>query len=128
VDAVWLSPFYASPQADGGYDVSDYRAVDPRYGTLDDARALISAAHELGLKIIADIVPNHSSDQHEWFQQALAEGPGSPMRSRYHFLPGRGENGDEPPNDWASLTNRRRSACAGTRFRSGTMESPIGRS
>jgi alpha-glucosidase len=103
VDAIWLSPFYASPQADGGYDVSDYRAVDPRYGTLDDARALISAAHELGLKVIADIVPNHSSSEHVWFQQALAEGPGSPMRSRYHFLPGRGENGEEPPNDWDSI-------------------------
>ena len=103
VDAVWLSPFYASPQADGGYDVSDYREVDPRYGTLDDARALIASAHELGLKLIADIVPNHSSSEHVWFQQALAEAPGSPMRSRYHFLPGRGENGEEPPNDWDSI-------------------------
>ena len=77
VDAVWLSPFYASPQADAGYDVADYRAVDPMFGTLLDADALIRDAHDLGLRIIVDLVPNHSSDQHEWFKRALAEGPGS---------------------------------------------------
>ncbi|MGH3324802.1 MAG: alpha-amylase family glycosyl hydrolase, partial [Streptomyces sp.] len=103
VDAVWLSPFYASPQADGGYDVSDYRAVDPRFGELADAAALIDDAHALGLRVIVDIVPNHSSDQHEWFQRALAEGPGSPARDRYHFKPGRGPLGEEPPNDWESV-------------------------
>ncbi|MBL1066675.1 glycoside hydrolase family 13 protein [Streptomyces sp. 7-21] len=103
VDAVWLSPFYASPQADGGYDVSDYRAIDPMFGTLHDADALIRDAHELGLRVIVDLVPNHSSDQHEWFQRALREGPGSPLRDRYYFRPGRGENGDEPPNDWESI-------------------------
>ncbi|NJP66749.1 glycoside hydrolase family 13 protein [Streptomyces spiramenti] len=103
VDAVWLSPFYASPQADAGYDVSDYRAIDPIFGTLDDATALIDDAHGLGLRVIVDLVPNHSSDQHVWFRQALAEGPGSPMRSRYHFRPGKGENGELPPNDWESI-------------------------
>ncbi|MFJ5232010.1 glycoside hydrolase family 13 protein [Kitasatospora sp. NPDC088391] len=103
VDAVWLSPFYASPQADAGYDVADYRAVDPMFGTLLDADGLIRDAHELGLRIIVDLVPNHSSDRHEWFRRALREGPGSPLRERYHFRPGKGENGELPPNDWESI-------------------------
>ncbi|SFY53706.1 glycoside hydrolase family 13 protein [Streptomyces sp. F-1] len=103
VDAVWLSPFYASPQADAGYDVADYRAVDPMFGTLLDADALIRDAHGHGLRIIVDLVPNHSSDQHEWFKRALAEGPGSPLRERYHFRPGKGESGELPPNDWESI-------------------------
>ncbi|MEU5795112.1 glycoside hydrolase family 13 protein [Streptomyces sp. NPDC047813] len=103
VDAVWLSPFYASPQADAGYDVADYRAVDPMFGTLLDADALIREAHGLGLRIIVDLVPNHSSDQHEWFKRALAEGPGSPLRERYHFRPGKGADGELPPNDWESI-------------------------
>ncbi|WP_419998166.1 glycoside hydrolase family 13 protein [Streptomyces boninensis] len=103
VDAVWLSPFYASPQADGGYDVADYRAVDPMFGTLLDADAVIRDAHELGLRIIVDVVPNHCSDQHEWFQRALDEGPGSPLRGRFHFRQGKGENGELPPNDWESV-------------------------
>jgi alpha-glucosidase len=103
VDAVWLSPFYASPQADGGYDVADYRAVDPMYGTLLDADAVIRDAHALGLRIIVDLVPNHSSDRHEWFRRAVADGPGSPLRERYHFRPGKGEHGELPPNDWESI-------------------------
>jgi alpha-glucosidase len=103
VDAVWLSPFYASPQADAGYDVADYRAIDPMFGTLHDADGLIRDAHALGLRIIVDLVPNHSSDQHEWFKQALREGQGSPLRARYHFRPGKGENGELPPNDWESV-------------------------
>jgi alpha-glucosidase len=103
VDAVWLSPFYASPQADGGYDVADYRAVDPMFGTLLDADALIRDAHALDLRIIVDLVPNHSSDQHEWFKRAVAEGPGSPLRERYHFRPGKGKHGELPPNDWESI-------------------------
>ncbi|MEZ7004186.1 glycoside hydrolase family 13 protein [Streptomyces sp. AD55] len=103
VDAVWLSPFYASPQADAGYDVADYRAVDPMFGTLPDADALIREAHRLGLRIIVDLVPNHSSDQHDWFRQAVAEGPGSPLRERYHFRPGKGADGELPPNDWDSI-------------------------
>ncbi|MFG2296574.1 glycoside hydrolase family 13 protein [Streptomyces sp. NPDC048603] len=103
VDAVWLSPFYASPQADAGYDVADYRAIDPMFGTLHDADALIREAHALGLRIIVDLVPNHCSDQHEWFKQALREGPGSRVRERFHFRPGKGENGELPPNDWESI-------------------------
>ncbi|WP_431044777.1 glycoside hydrolase family 13 protein [Streptomyces sp. P1-3] len=103
VDAVWLSPFYASPQADAGYDVADYRAIDPMFGTLHDADAVIRDAHALGLRVIVDLVPNHCSDQHAWFRQALREGPGSPLRERFHFRPGRGEHGEEPPNDWESI-------------------------
>ncbi|ELP64192.1 glycoside hydrolase family 13 protein [Streptomyces turgidiscabies] len=103
VDAVWLSPFYASPQADAGYDVADYRAVDPMFGNLLDADALIRDAHELNLRIIVDLVPNHSSDQHEWFKRALREGPRSSLRDRYHFRPGKGETGELPPNDWESV-------------------------
>ncbi|MCT2006974.1 glycoside hydrolase family 13 protein [Micrococcus lylae] len=102
VDAVWLSPFYRSPQADGGYDVADYRDIDPRFGTLADADELIRTAHEAGLRIIVDLVPNHTSDEHPWFQAALAAAPGSPERARYHFADGRGEDGSEPPNNWES--------------------------
>ncbi|MFJ6378694.1 glycoside hydrolase family 13 protein [Kitasatospora sp. NPDC092039] len=103
VDALWISPFYPSPQADGGYDVADYRSVDPVYGTLRDAEALITDAHALGLRVIVDIVPNHCSDRHPWFRRALHEGAGSPLRDRFHFRPGRGRDGEEPPNDWVSL-------------------------
>ena len=103
VDAVWLSPFYASPQADAGYDVADYRAVDPMFGTLTDADDLVRTAHDLGLRVIVDLVPNHCSDQHEWFKQALREGPGSPLRERFHFRAGKGEHGELPPNDWESI-------------------------
>jgi len=103
VDAIWITPWYPSPMADGGYDVADYRAIDPRFGTLDDAEALLREAHELGLRVLIDLVPNHTSDQHPWFRAALADGPGSPARARYHFLDGRGPDGDEPPNNWPSV-------------------------
>ncbi|GAA1327212.1 glycoside hydrolase family 13 protein [Pseudonocardia xinjiangensis] len=103
VDAVWINPWYPSPMADGGYDVADYRAVEPVFGTEEEAAALVEEAHALGLRVILDIVPNHSSDRHVWFQEALAAGPGSPERARYHFRPGRGPGGDEPPNDWRSV-------------------------
>ena len=103
VDAVWLSPFYASPQADAGYDVSDYRRVDPMFGEVADAAGLVEDAHALGVRVIVDLVPNHCSDQHEWFQRALRDGPGGTMRKRFHFQPGRGENGELPPNDWESI-------------------------
>ncbi|HET9945731.1 MAG TPA: glycoside hydrolase family 13 protein [Actinomycetes bacterium] len=102
VDAVWITPFYPSPMADGGYDVADYRDIEPVFGTLADADALIAEAHDLGLRVIVDIVPNHSSDRHAWFQAALAAGPGSPERGRYVFRPGRGPDGAEPPTDWQS--------------------------
>ncbi|HIZ98476.1 glycoside hydrolase family 13 protein [Janibacter anophelis] len=103
VDAVWISPFYASPQADAGYDVSDYRKVDPVFGDAADAEGLVRDAHELGLRVIFDIVPNHCSEEHEWFQRALAEGPGSASRALFHFHEGRGEAGELPPNDWESI-------------------------
>ncbi|MEU3429882.1 glycoside hydrolase family 13 protein, partial [Streptomyces gardneri] len=103
VDALWLNPFYASPQADAGYDVADHRAVEPVLGTLADAEGLILDAHELGMRVIVDLVPNHSSDRHEWFRRATEEGPGSPYRDRYHFRPGQGEKGELPPNDWTSV-------------------------
>ena len=103
VDAVWLSPFYPSELADGGYDVADYRDVDPRLGTLEDFDELVAALHERQIKVVVDIVPNHSSDQHVWFQKALAAGPGSPERARYIFREGRGEHGELPPADWTSI-------------------------
>ncbi|MDX3641078.1 glycoside hydrolase family 13 protein [Streptomyces sp. MB09-02B] len=102
VDALWINPWYKSPMADGGYDVADFRAVDPLFGTLADAEQLIADAHEHGIRVIPDIVPNHTSDQHAWFQQALAAGPGSPERERYIFRPGRGPDGVDPPNNWVS--------------------------
>jgi alpha-glucosidase len=101
-DAIWINPWYPSPDADAGYDVSDYRAIDPRFGTLDDAESFIAAAHGRGLRVVLDIVPNHTSDQHPWFQAALAAGPGSPERARYVFHDGRGPGGHERPNDWNS--------------------------
>jgi alpha-glucosidase len=103
VDAVWVTPFYPSPMADGGYDVADYRDVDPLFGTVADAEELVRAAHALGLRLIVDLVPNHTSDRHAWFQAALAAGPGSPERGRYVFRAGRGPGGAEPPTDWQSV-------------------------
>ncbi|NPC98901.1 glycoside hydrolase family 13 protein [Nocardioides sp. zg-DK7169] len=103
VDAVWLTPFYTSPQHDHGYDVADYTDVDPLFGTLQDADALIARAHELGLRVIVDLVPNHTSSEHPWFRAALAAGPGSPERTRYLFRDGRGPGGSEPPNNWRSV-------------------------
>ncbi|MFI0164397.1 glycoside hydrolase family 13 protein [Streptomyces sp. NPDC017095] len=103
VDALWLSPFYPSELADGGYDVVDPRGVDERLGTLDDFDALVAEAHRLGLKVVVDIVPNHTSHLHRWFQEALRAGPGSPARDRYVFRPGRGAHGEHPPTDWQSV-------------------------
>ncbi|WP_203704013.1 glycoside hydrolase family 13 protein [Asanoa iriomotensis] len=100
VDAVWLSPWFPSPMADAGYDVSDFRDIDPLFGTLAEAEAMIAEAHERGIKVIIDVVPNHCSDQHPWFQAALAGGPGAPERELFWFRPGRGRNGDEMPTDW----------------------------
>ncbi|MFG1869040.1 glycoside hydrolase family 13 protein [Micromonospora arborensis] len=103
VDALWLTPFYTSPMVDGGYDVADYRDVDPMFGTLADFDAMITDAHALGLRIIIDLVPNHTSSAHRWFTAALAAGPGSPERARYLFAEGQGTNGELPPNDWESI-------------------------
>ncbi|MFC9286460.1 glycoside hydrolase family 13 protein [Streptomyces sp. NPDC057052] len=103
VDALWLSPFYPSELADGGYDVIDPRDVDPHLGSLADFDALVAEAHRLGLKVIVDIVPNHTSHLHVWFREALAAGPGSPARERYVFRDGRGAHGELPPTDWQSV-------------------------
>lgn len=103
VDAVWLSPFYRSPQHDAGYDVADYRDIDPVFGTLADADALLAEAHHLGLRVIVDLVPNHTSSTHPWFRAALDSAPGSPERARYVFRDGTGADGDRPPNNWTSV-------------------------
>jgi alpha-glucosidase len=103
VDAIWLTPFYTSPQADHGYDVADHRAVDPLFGDLGDFDVTLSAVHERGMKLIIDVVPNHTSDDHPWFQAALASGPGSAERAHYWFRPGRGRAGANPPNNWKSM-------------------------
>jgi alpha-glucosidase len=103
VDAIWLSPFYVSPQADAGYDVADYRDVDPIFGTLADFDRMLESAHSRGLRVIVDMVPNHTSNAHGWFVAALAAGAGSPERELYLFREGRGENGELPPNNWQSV-------------------------
>lgn len=103
IDAIWLSPFYRSPMADGGYDVADPTDVDPMFGTLADFDALIAEAHSRGIKVTVDIVPNHFSDQHVWFQQALAADPGSVERERFIFRDGTGPDGSLPPNNWPSM-------------------------
>jgi len=100
VDALWITPFYTSPQHDHGYDVADYMDVDPLFGKLSDADELIARAHELGLRVVVDIVPNHTSSEHAWFQAALAAGPGSPERARYLF---RDAPEGELPNNWGSV-------------------------
>jgi alpha-glucosidase len=102
VDALWLNPFYPSPQIDAGYDVADYRSVDPVFGSLGDVDAVLERAHALGLRVLVDLVPNHTSDQHPWFRQARSAAPGSPERARYLFRDGRGLHGEDPPNDWQS--------------------------
>jgi alpha-glucosidase len=102
VDAIWFNPFYVSPLADGGYDVADYRAIDPAFGTLEQAERLIRDALALGIRTIIDIVPNHVSDQHPWFKAALAAGPGSPERERFWFRPGKGVHGELMPTSWVS--------------------------
>ncbi len=102
IDAIWISPFYRSPMADGGYDVSDPCDVDPLFGTLEDFDLLLAAVHERGMRVTVDVVPNHFSDQHPWFRAALAAEPGSIERARFIFRPGRGESGELPPNNWPS--------------------------
>jgi alpha-glucosidase len=103
VDAVWVNPWYPSPMVDGGYDVADYRDIDPLFGTLADADAFIAEAHDLGIRVLLDIVPNHTSDRHPWFQAALAAEIASRERDRYVFRDGKGRDGTEPPTDWPSV-------------------------
>ena len=102
IDAVWLSPFYPSALADGGYDVDDYRDVDPKLGSLADFDEMLSKLHEVGIRVFVDIVPNHSSNRHEWFKEAIAAEPGSAARNRYIFREGKGANGELPPTNWPS--------------------------
>lgn len=103
LDAIWLSPFFTSPQKDAGYDVANYCAVDPRFGTLDDFDGLLAESHRLGMRVLIDLVPNHTSDAHEWFKSAVAAGPGSEERAHYLFRNGKGANGELPPNNWESV-------------------------
>ncbi len=103
INAIWISPWYPSPLHDGGYDVADYRDIDPRFGTLNEAEQLLDEAHEHDIHVIVDLVPNHTSSEHRWFGEALAAGPGSPERDRYIFRPGRGPDGSEPPNNWTAV-------------------------
>ena len=100
-DAIWLSPFYTSPNKDGGYDVADPRDVDPRFGNLEDARMMINRAHQLGLRVLVDVVPNHFSDQHRWFKEAISAKSGSPERERFHFYDAKPDGA--APNNWISL-------------------------
>jgi alpha-glucosidase len=97
IDAIWINPWYPSPMEDSGYDVTDYRGINPLFGTLEEADALIRETHDKGMRVILDIVPNHSSSQHAFFQEALDSEPGSPARD------GRGDDGSEPPNNWQSV-------------------------
>ncbi|MGF1617688.1 MAG: glycoside hydrolase family 13 protein [Acidimicrobiia bacterium] len=103
IDAIWVNPWYESPLRDGGYDVADYRSINPLFGTLDEATRLIEEARNIGLRLLVDLVPNHTSSEHRWFKEAVASPPGSEARRRYHFLPGKGRDGSLPPNDWRSV-------------------------
>jgi alpha-glucosidase len=103
IDAVWFSPIFPSPQCDGGYDVADYRDIDPLFGSLNDAETFIREAHQRGIKVIIDVVPNHSSIKHRFFQEALSTPPGSPAWARYHCVQGKGAQGELPPNNWQSI-------------------------
>lgn len=103
IDAIWITPWYPSPQVDHGYDVANYLDIEPDYGTLKDAERLIRETHEHGIRVLLDIVPNHSSDKHEWFQAALGATPGSKERDRYLFRDGKGEHGELPPNNWEAV-------------------------
>src|SRR4051794_1772482 len=101
VDAVWITPWYPSPMADGGYDVADYRDIESLFGTLADAEAFIAEAHLHGIRVVLDIVPNHTSDRHEWFTAARAGGPAAPEREHYWFRPAKADG--SPPNNWTSM-------------------------
>jgi alpha-glucosidase len=103
IDAIWCSPFFKSPQKDAGYDVSDYKDIDPLFGTLSDFDELVARAQDHGIRIIVDLVPNHSSSAHPWFIEALAAAKGSAARERYMFRDGKGVNGELPPNNWQSV-------------------------
>lgn len=100
VDAIWISPIFLSPMADFGYDISDYREIDPIFGTLADFDTLIAEARKQDILVMLDFVPNHTSDQHKWFQSAISS-KDSPHRDYYHFCDPASDGG--PPNNWLSL-------------------------
>lgn len=102
-EAIWLNPCYPSPQRDHGYDIADYLSVDPDYGTLDEFDTMLAEAHRLGLRVLMDMVANHCSSAHAWFQEALSAGPGSAARARFLFRDGRGADGELPPGNWQSV-------------------------
>lgn len=103
VNALWINPWYESPLRDGGYDVADYRSIDERFGTTEEVETFIGEAHDRGIKVIADLVPNHTSSDHRWFLEALAAKPGDGSRDRYIFREGKGQDGELPPNDWTAV-------------------------
>lgn len=98
VDAIWFSPLYVSPQKDYGYDIADYRNIAPEYGTMEDFKAVLDGAHERGLKVVMDLVVNHTSDQHEWFKKSAAGDP--KYKDYYIWRPGKGKDGKKSPNNW----------------------------
>ncbi len=100
VDAIWFSPLYVSPQKDFGYDIADYRAINPEYGTMEEFKEVLDTAHKMGLKVIMDLVVNHTSDEHEWFKKSAAGDP--KYKDYYIWRPGKGKNGKRPPNNWMS--------------------------
>ena len=103
VDAIWISPWYRSPLLDGGYDVANYRDINPSFGTLEHADAMIAEAHHLGIRVLIDLVPNHCSWEHPWFRAARAGGRGAPARDLFWFRDGAdGPHGSKPPNAWAA--------------------------
>lgn len=103
VDIIWLSPIFSSPMVDFGYDISDFRNIYPTFGTIQDLEDLIREAHKVGIKVLLDFVPNHTSDQHEWFQKSL-KGI-KPYSDYYIWHPGKVlENGTRvPPSNWVSV-------------------------
>lgn len=101
-DAIWFSPLYVSPQKDYGYDIADYRNINPEYGTLDDFKEVLKKAHSLGLRIIMDLVVNHTSNKHEWFLKSREGGENNPYKDYYIWRKGRGKNGKKFPNNWTS--------------------------
>ena len=107
VNAIWLTPCFPSPQRDHGYDVADYFDIEPTYGTLDDFDRLVADASERSIRILLDVVPNHCSSEHAWFQAALKAAPGSTERARYWFRDGKGPDGTEPPNNWRAIFGAR---------------------
>ena len=101
VDVIWFSPLYPSPNADYGYDISDYKNINPEYGTLDDFKKVLDGAHERGMKVLMDLVVNHTSDEHYWFKESL-KGDDNPYHNYYYWRKGKGKDGKKPPNNWLS--------------------------